>query len=49
MPEPIRFLAAVALAGVRTALFAPDLDRLFLAARAERGEAASIWIFRPLP
>jgi YVTN family beta-propeller protein len=37
------------VAGARTALFAPDLDRLFLAVRAERGEAASIWIFRPLP
>jgi DNA-binding beta-propeller fold protein YncE len=37
------------VAGARTALFAPDLDRLFLAIRAERAEAASIWIFRPVP
>jgi YVTN family beta-propeller protein len=37
------------VAGARTALFVPDLDRLLLAVRAERGEAASIWIFRPLP
>jgi DNA-binding beta-propeller fold protein YncE len=37
------------VAGARTALFAPDLDRLFLAVRAQRGEAASIWVFRPLP
>jgi hypothetical protein len=36
-------------AGARTALFVPDLDRLFLAVRAHEGEAASIWIFRPLP
>jgi hypothetical protein len=36
------------VAGARTALFVPDLDRLFLAVRAERGEAASIWMFRPL-
>jgi YVTN family beta-propeller protein len=35
--------------GARTSLFVPDLDRLFLAVRAERGEAASIWTFRPLP
>jgi hypothetical protein len=36
------------VAGARTALFAPDLDRLFLAVRTQRGEAASIWVFRPL-
>jgi YVTN family beta-propeller protein len=35
--------------GARTALFVPDLDRLFLAVRAQKGEAASIWIFQPLP
>jgi len=37
------------VAGARTVLFAPDLDRLFLAVRAQRGETASIWIFRPPP
>jgi DNA-binding beta-propeller fold protein YncE len=36
------------VAGARTELFAPDLDRLFLAVRAQRGETASIWVFRPL-
>jgi hypothetical protein len=35
--------------GARTSLFVPDLDRLFLAVRAERGEPAAIWVFRPPP
>ena len=48
--DAFRRIARVAtVAGARTALFAPDLDRLFLAVRAQRGEAASIWVFRPLP
>jgi len=33
--------------GARTALFSPDLDRLFLAARAAKGEEAAVWVFRP--
>jgi DNA-binding beta-propeller fold protein YncE len=37
------------VAGARTALFVPDLDRLYLAARAQRGESAALWIFQPLP
>jgi len=37
------------IAGARTALFSPELDRLFLAARAQRGEGASIRIYRPTP
>ena len=37
------------IAGARTALFVPDLDRLFLAVRAQRGEPAALWIFQPLP
>jgi DNA-binding beta-propeller fold protein YncE len=36
-------------AGARTSLFPPELDRLFVAARAQRGEPASIRVFRPLP
>jgi hypothetical protein len=36
-------------AGARTSLFSPELDRLFLAVRAQRGEPASIRVFRPLP
>jgi hypothetical protein len=34
-------------AGARTSLFVPELDRLFLAARASSREPASIWILRP--
>ena len=35
--------------GARTSLFVPELDRLFLAVRAEGNEAAAIWVLRPLP
>jgi DNA-binding beta-propeller fold protein YncE len=35
--------------GARTALFVPELDRLFLAVRAAGGEPAAIWVFRPVP
>jgi len=35
-------------AGARTALFVPELDRLFLAVRANGSEPAAIWIFRPI-
>ena len=34
--------------GARTALFSPELDRLFLAARAAGGEGAAVWVFRPV-
>jgi YVTN family beta-propeller protein len=37
------------IAGARTALFVPELDRLFLAVRAQRGEPAAVWVFQPLP
>jgi DNA-binding beta-propeller fold protein YncE len=37
------------ISGARTALFVPDLDRLFVAARASPGEPAAIWVFRPTP
>ena len=36
-------------AGARTALFVPELDRLFVAARATLREPAAIWVFRPTP
>jgi YVTN family beta-propeller protein len=36
-------------AGARTAFFSPELDRLFLAVRAQRGEHASIRVYQPLP
>ena len=35
------------IAGARTALFVAEIDRLFVAARANPGEPAAIWIFRP--
>lgn len=36
------------VAGARTGLFVPDLDRLFVAVRASGSEPASIWILRPV-
>jgi hypothetical protein len=33
--------------GARTALFVPELDRLFLAVRATWTEPAAIWVFKP--
>ena len=36
-------------AGARTSLFIPELDRLFLAVRAQGREQAAIWEFRPQP
>ena len=35
--------------GARTSLFVPELDRLYVAARARRSEPAAIWVFRPMP
>jgi DNA-binding beta-propeller fold protein YncE len=34
--------------GARTALYSPELDRLFLAVRATSRESAAVWVFRPL-
>jgi hypothetical protein len=34
-------------AGARTALFVPEVDRVFLAVRAAGSVPASIWAFRP--
>jgi hypothetical protein len=34
-------------AGARTSLFVPELDRLFLAVRANGSEPAAIWVFAP--
>lgn len=43
-------LAQVAtISGARTGLFVPELDRLFLAARAGWIEPASTWVLRPDP
>jgi hypothetical protein len=35
--------------GARTAVFAEELDRLFVAARATSKSEACIWVFRPSP
>ncbi|MFL4998565.1 MAG: hypothetical protein ACJ8DF_17830 [Microvirga sp.] len=35
--------------GARTALFVPELDRLFLAVRARDQKPAAIWVYRPDP
>jgi hypothetical protein len=37
------------VSGARTALFVAEIDRLFVAARADSGEPAAIWVFRPVP
>jgi YVTN family beta-propeller protein len=37
------------IAGARTSLFVPEVDRLFVAARANPGEPAAVWVFRPNP
>jgi hypothetical protein len=37
------------VAGARTSLFVPELDRLYVAVRASSGEPAAIWVFRPAP
>ena len=37
------------VAGARTALFVPELDRLFVAVRASGSEPAAIWVLRPAP
>jgi YVTN family beta-propeller protein len=37
------------MTGARTSLFVPEVDRLFVAARANPGEPAAVWVFRPAP
>jgi prepilin-type processing-associated H-X9-DG protein len=47
---PWRRLARVrTVAGARTSLFVPQLDRLFVAVRASGSEPAAIWVLRPTP
>jgi len=35
--------------GARTSLLVPEIDRLFVAARAAAEAPAAIWVFRPGP
>ena len=45
-----RHLARVpTLAGARTSLFVPEMDRLLVAVRASIAGPAAIWVFKPLP
>jgi hypothetical protein len=37
------------ISGARTSLFVPEIDRLFVAARANPGNPAAVWVFRPTP
>lgn len=37
------------ISGARTGLFVPELDRLFVAARATSSSPAAVWVFRPVP
>jgi len=37
------------VSGARTSLFVPELDRLYVAVRAQPNEPAAIWVFRPAP
>ena len=37
------------VSGARTSLFVPELDRLYVAARASGSEPAAIWVMRPAP
>jgi len=37
------------VSGARTSLFVPELDRLFVAVRAQSSEPAAIWVLRPAP
>src|SRR5207253_7700807 len=37
------------VSGARTSLFVPELDRLYVAVRAQSNEPAAVWVFRPAP
>jgi len=44
-----RLAKITTVAGARTGLFVSDMDRLFVAARAQPGQMASIWVYRAAP
>jgi hypothetical protein len=48
-PKYSRLARITTLAGARTGLFVGDMDRLFVAARAQSGQPASIWVYRAVP
>lgn len=45
--HPVRIARIDTSAGARTALFSAELDRLYVAARANGDQQAAIWVFRP--
>ncbi|MGE5162712.1 MAG: YncE family protein [Sphingobacteriales bacterium] len=48
-PKYSRLTTITTVPGARTGLFVSDIDRLFVAARAQSGQPASVWIYRPTP
>ena len=44
-PPFARLARLTTVSGARTSLFVPELDRLFLAVRAQAGEPAAIWVY----
>jgi DNA-binding beta-propeller fold protein YncE len=44
-----RLAKITTVAGARTGLFVGDMDRLFVAARAQSGQPASVWVYRAAP
>jgi YVTN family beta-propeller protein len=44
-----RIARIATVAGARTSLFVPEMDRLMLAVRASGREAAAIWVYQPAP
>jgi hypothetical protein len=48
-PKYRRLAQIPTAAGARTGLLVSEIDRLFVAARAQSGEPASIWVYRLAP
>jgi YVTN family beta-propeller protein len=44
-----RLARVPAVSGARTSLFVAELDRLYVAVRAQSNEPAAVWVFRPAP
>jgi DNA-binding beta-propeller fold protein YncE len=45
----IRLARVPTVTGARTGLFVPELDRLYVAARAQGSAPATVWVFQPGP
>jgi hypothetical protein len=45
----LRLARIATVPGARTSLFVPELDRLFIAARATPEQKSAVWVFRPAP